>query len=281
MSDAIAVHHSSFGRAAFYKLDKPYVTHAHREGHLFFHIDGSNGITTIDDVSFELNKSYAAAVSPWQPHSLSFETETASSFVFVMYINPTWFLENFGASQLVLEFGSPRITITPIIRTLLTRTLSTLLQDPVGQQEVVYTQIGEFLYKLSQACYLQSWEETTPFKSRPFVTKCLNDYRIRRSIKLMQNHITQEFAMDDLAREVGLSRPHFFKLFRQQMGLTPNIFLNTLRSEQAIDALITTHKSVTEIGLDLGFASQASFTRFFASNVGIPPSDYRRAAACH
>ena len=87
--------------------------------------------------------------------------------------------------------------------------------------------------------------------------------------------------MDDLAREVGLSRPHFFKLFRQQMGLTPNIFLNTLRSEQAIDALITTNKSVTEIGLDLGFASQASFTRFFASNVGIPPSDYRRAAACH
>ena len=31
-------------------------------------------------------------------------------------------------------------------------------------------------------------------------------------------------------------------------------------------------------GLDLGFASQASFTRFFTSNVGIPPTDYRRVA---
>ena len=41
---------------------------------------------------------------------------------------------------------------------------------------------------------------------------------------------------------------------------------------------MTTSKSVTEIGLDLGFASQASFTRFFSSNVGIPPTDYRRVA---
>jgi len=62
------------------------------------------------------------------------------------------------------------------------------------------------------------------------------------------------------------------------MGITPNLYLNTLRAEHAIDDLMTTSKSVTDIGLDLGFASQASFTRFFTSNVGIPPTDYRRVA---
>jgi transcriptional regulator GlxA family with amidase domain len=41
---------------------------------------------------------------------------------------------------------------------------------------------------------------------------------------------------------------------------------------------MTTDKSVTDIGLELGFSSQASFTRFFATNVGIPPSEYRRVA---
>ena len=85
--------------------------------------------------------------------------------------------------------------------------------------------------------------------------------------------------MDSLAREVGLSRPHFFKLFKKQMGVTPNLYLNTLRSEKAIEYLMTTEKTVSDIGFDLGFSSQASFTRFFASNVGIPPSDYRRVAS--
>jgi transcriptional regulator GlxA family with amidase domain len=48
--------------------------------------------------------------------------------------------------------------------------------------------------------------------------------------------------------------------------------------ERAIDSLTSTHKSVTDIGFDLGFSSQASFTRFFTTNVGIAPSDYRRVA---
>ena len=94
----------------------------------------------------------------------------------------------------------------------------------------------------------------------------------------MQEHFTEEMAMDQLARDVGLSRPHFFKLFKKQMGITPNLYLNTLRAEKAIKDLMTTDKSVTDIGLELGFSSQASFTRFFATNVGIPPSEYRRVA---
>ena len=98
------------------------------------------------------------------------------------------------------------------------------------------------------------------------------------SLRLMQTNFAEDVAIDWVAREVGLSRPHFFKLFKKQMGITPNLYLNTLRSEQAIDELMTTNKSVTDIGYDLGFSSQASFTRFFASNVGIPPSEYRRVA---
>ena len=65
------------------------------------------------------------------------------------------------------------------------------------------------------------------------------------------------------------------------MGVTPNIFLNTLRSEHAIDDLLNTQKTVTDIAFELGFSSQASFTRFFSTNVGIPPSEYRRVASKH
>ena len=99
-----------------------------------------------------------------------------------------------------------------------------------------------------------------------------------RSLRVMQDRLSGDVEMEILARQVGLSRAHFFKLFKKQMGVTPNIYLNTLRSEQAIEDLLTTPKSVTDIAYDLGFSSQASFTRFFSSNVGISPSEYRRVA---
>ena len=46
----------------------------------------------------------------------------------------------------------------------------------------------------------------------------------------------------------------------------------------SIDRLTQSEDPVTSIGLDLGFASQASFTRFFSNNIGIAPTDYRRVS---
>ena len=61
------------------------------------------------------------------------------------------------------------------------------------------------------------------------------------------------------------------------MGVTPNLFLNTLRMEKALEYLTDSDRSVTDISYDLGFSSQSGFTRFFCANVGMAPSDYRRA----
>ena len=162
--------------------------------------------------------------------------------------------------------------MTPDVEKWVGRLTSLLLDDQPSHR------FDGFLFETCMQCFDQSWEQA---ETRPLlhsVRNKFNDFRVRRSLSLMQERFAEETPMDDLAREVGLSRPHFFKLFKMQMGITPNLYLNTLRAEHAIDELMTTRKSVTDIGLDLGFASQASFTRFFSSNVGIPPTDYRRVA---
>ncbi|MGI9483314.1 MAG: helix-turn-helix domain-containing protein [Hyphomicrobiales bacterium] len=138
-----------------------------------------------------------------------------------------------------------------------------------------------YLYELTRECYDQSWQWISSDNGLRSDWSSVRDFRIRRSIRLMRERIGDEIALDQVAQDSGLSRPHFFKLFRQNIGVTPNIYMNTLRMESSIDRLTSTSDTITSIGLDLGFASQASFTRFFTANVGIPPTDYRRATLLH
>lgn len=272
MSGAISVHHGAFGRAALYELNKPIITHAHREAHLIFYLDGSTAAVEIEDEQIIVNKDRAAAVSPWQPHSFGLFDPKQTCVCLVLYIKPIWFLENSQFAQHALSFGDSLIHITPGIAEWVSRLTSLLLDDESSEL------FDGFLFETTRQCYEQSWAGESRQNWKDKTKYKFIDFRIRRSIRLMQESFNTEMEMDELARQSGLSRPHFFKLFKKQMGITPNLYMSTLRTEQAIEDLMTSNKSVTEISYDLGFSSQASFTRFFSSNVGIPPSDYRRVA---
>ncbi|MEM8797623.1 MAG: AraC family transcriptional regulator, partial [Pseudomonadota bacterium] len=270
MSSALAVSHGGFGRAAIYAHDRPMITHAHREGHLIFRISGAPATVKVGSVSVDCDGSMAAAVSPWEPHSFSFQ-EDAPCVTLVLYIKPMWFLENSGSADYALNFGTCRVPLSGDLPSLV-RKLTALMLEDSGDINV-----ETILIELAKRCYEVSWKD----RQRPCSAihrRRFSDFRVRRSQELMKSYLSCHNGLDALAQEVGLSRPHFFKLFKKQTGVTPNIYFNTLRAEQAIEDLTASRKSVTDIAYDLGFASQASFTRFFSQNVGIAPSDYRRTA---
>ena len=133
------------------------------------------------------------------------------------------------------------------------------------------------LWQLIDSCYEESWRKSEPGQETR-AGAAVTDFRVRKSIKLMSESPGAEIELDSIARESGLSRPHFYRLFRSQTGVTPHLYLNTLIMEQALDALVATEAPITDIGFDLGFSSQSVFTRFFAAHVGLAPSEYRRAA---
>ncbi len=271
MSTAISVCHGAFGRAALYQLDKSLITHAHREGHLIFHIEGSLSEVEVNYKRQTVDLQHAAAVSPLEPHSFDV-LDAEPSVVLVLYIKPIWFLENSQSAEFTLRFGSSVVVRTQPVNAVVRRFVSLLLNGHNMDD------IDTLLFSLSKLCYEQTWQSvSTPGLLQNKCSK-FSDYRIRRSLRMMQQCISAEVEMEAVARSVGLSRPHFFKLFKKQLGVTPNVYLNTLRSERAIDELVNTEKTVTSIAYDLGYSSQAAFTRFFSSNVGIAPSEYRRVA---
>ncbi len=270
MSSALAVHHGSFGRVALYNLDRSMVLHAHREGHLIFHVQGPAASIRIGAGVYPLSQRQAVAVNPWQLHNYQSLDASAPSLFLTLYIKPIWFLEASRQANAALRFGRSPIEVTEPIGRLAMQISSCMLEDADESLVVGY------LYELTQACFDQSWQWVPDGATFTRCAPPVRDFRVRNSVRLMQQNVNERVALDDIARDSGLSRPHFYKLFRQQVGITPNIYLNTLRMENAIDRLTTTQDAVTEIGLDLGFSSQASFTRFFIANVGIAPSDYRR-----
>lgn len=269
MSHAVSVCHGEFGRAALYRLDRTIITHAHREGHLIFYVGGSAAVVPVSGAAHPCNPRRAVAVSPWEPHSFH-PPHGGECLCLVLYVKPMWFLENSRTAEFALSFGAPALEVTPRMAELVSRLVCLLLDD--GRRG-----FDAMLFDLTWVSFERSWRRE-PGRPLDRARTRFSDFRVRRSMRLIQEHLADNVEMEQLARDVGLSRPHFFKLFKKQTGVTPNLYLNTLRAEQAILDLLSSDKTVTDIAFDLGFSSQASFTRFFSSNTGIAPSEYRRVA---
>jgi AraC-like DNA-binding protein len=265
MSRALAVFHGRFGRATVYQLNRPFSVHAHREGHLIFQVGGTPGCIRVGEETHRLDETAVIAVNPWAPHNFLPTDVDDGALFFVLYVNAEWFAPNPGRA---LSFGASRIERTPAIARHVRRAAALVCGSPSLDG------LDAELRALIAACHEESWLQGRHFPEAAGVT----DYRVRKSIKLLCGAAGAEIELDAVARQAGLSRPHFYKLFRAQTGVTPNLYLNTLLMEKALDALVTSEAPIAEIGGELGFSSLSVFTRFFAGHVGMAPSDYRRAA---
>lgn len=273
MSTALAVHHGAFGRVTLYLLNREMTTHAHREGHLIFHVDGGHGSVAVRGRRGELHAGRAAAISPWEPHGFRPARSGEPTLCLVLYIRQGWFLETSRSAEGGLRFGAPMIDVRGQVAALVRRVTAILL---TGEDVPM---LDGYLAELTRECFDQSWQWAPGRGGGAGGLLGFTDFRVRRSMRLIGEKLgASDLLLDEVARDSGLSRAHFYKLFRRQTGITPNLYLNTLRMERAIDGLTASDRTITDIGFDLGFASQASFSRFFCSNVGIPPTDYRRIA---
>ncbi len=272
MTHALAVRHGQFGRACLYRMNKALATHAHREGHLTFLVQGVPFRQKIADEVFDGCGVEAVAINPWEPHDFQPIDINEGALILVLYIKPMWFLQEGDGTSSSLRFGRTQIEVTRNIHRFVHLVTGMLLNDE--QSDL----LDGYLYELTRDCFEQSWQSQSDGPSVRCPHGSITDFRVRKSMRILSEKVGSEIVLDDVARESGLSRPHFYKLFREQIGVTPNLFLNTLRMEKALDYLATTSMSVTEISFDLGFSSQSGFTRFFSSNVGLAPSDYRRVA---
>ena len=99
---------------------------------------------------------------------------------------------------------------------------------------------------------------------------------VRQAMAYLHEHYADPISREDLARHVGLSDDYLTSCFHKELGMTPVAYLNRYRVQQAKQLLTYTHKSITEIALDVGFSSSSYFSRIFRRETGMTPEAYRR-----
>lgn len=104
---------------------------------------------------------------------------------------------------------------------------------------------------------------------------------IEKSLKIMQNNITNDFTLEDITSRLNLSDSYFIRLFKRKMKTTPMKYFTKLKIEAATYMLTNTNLYVNSIAEKLNFYSEFHFSRVFKQYTGFAPSVYRKNYVHH
>jgi len=103
-----------------------------------------------------------------------------------------------------------------------------------------------------------------------------NDADIAASLKYIHQNIEKNLQVDDIVKQVPLSRRALEKRFQQMTGLPIYKYIFNLRMEKFTTKLLETDMSVFEIAMDLGFNDAKNIARQFKQLKGCTPLEYRK-----
>jgi AraC family transcriptional regulator len=100
--------------------------------------------------------------------------------------------------------------------------------------------------------------------------------RLQRVLDYIAANSHLDIKLDNLAEVAGMSRFHFARLFRLNMGITPHRYLMDQRMQQAKALLQLDSRSVSDIAVETGFANAGHFARAFRRYAGVSPTEWKR-----
>ncbi len=103
----------------------------------------------------------------------------------------------------------------------------------------------------------------------------ITPYRIKQIERYIKNRIDCCITTLELAQLCDLSQYHFIRMFKRTTGQTPHQFIIQLKMEKAKE-LLSSNKSIIQIGFATGFDNPSHFTQVFKNFFGITPLKFRR-----
>jgi AraC-like DNA-binding protein len=107
----------------------------------------------------------------------------------------------------------------------------------------------------------------------------LKDPVVSRALAHIHQRIGEQWTVDDLGREVGLSRSALADRFTRVIGEPPMRYLARWRMQAAAHRLRNSDAPLARIGAEVGYESEAAFNRAFKQSFGVPPATWRKTVS--
>ena len=102
------------------------------------------------------------------------------------------------------------------------------------------------------------------------------DHRIVKAIELMHHHGAETLCIEDIARQVGITRRGLTRLFERHLGASPSAYRRTIRLKSARWMVVNTNRAIAQIASDCGFTDGSHLVVWFKRSFGTTPGRMRR-----
>ncbi len=240
-----------------------YHPHSHEE-FSFGVIDAGTSLYINNDISYTIKAGDTVTINPGEVHSCN--PKQGQWSYRMLFINSEWI------GQLQCDMlGHKLPNFQPFINHYETdpayfKDFDQLFKQLMNQTNVLKaeTLLIEFLERCFHADRLQHRSDKPSHDT----------HRLTKVKELICEQLEQQFSLDDLAEQAGLSRYHFLRCFKQQFGLSPHAFLLDKRIQKA-KRLLQIGNSILDTSLALGFNDQSHFQRNFKKRVAVTPKQYQ------
>lgn len=148
------------------------------------------------------------------------------------------------------------------------------IRRPPPGTEVVLERLAEMMFVDTARRYL----EGLPADATGWLAG-LRDRHVGRALTLLHEWPEHPWTIGELSNRVGPSRSALHERFIAYLGEPPMHYLANWRIQVASVLLRESRRSVAAIALDVGYESEAAFSRAFKRLVGVPPAAWRRSVS--
>jgi AraC-like DNA-binding protein len=137
------------------------------------------------------------------------------------------------------------------------------------------------LAKLSELVFIEvvrEYIETLPLDHSGWLAG-LRDPVAGKALAMLHAEPARDWSLDELARAIGVSRSVLAERFTALVGMAPMHYLAKWRMQLAATLLSSGKANIASVASEVGYASEASFSRAFKKVVGFPPSAWRHRDA--
>ena len=106
----------------------------------------------------------------------------------------------------------------------------------------------------------------------------MKDPHVGKALRLMHEDPVRDWTVDELAREVAISRSVLAQRFTTLVGEAPMRYLAGWRMQVAKQMMRDGAVNLQDVATRVGYESEAAFSRAFKRATGSPPAAWRRAA---